>query len=174
MLDILKDSIIVNLTENRFLQPVTNIKLIHWHWFLIHYAAQRKLSFNNVQFWQYLDTKLSFIYFCFTQFLLLLVLFWKTLSWCLPLKVCGGGTFFLKNLFMGGQIYGVTVLHGGTNDQIIPRGRGVLQNAFSSNLDTKSENSYNHFSSKFIWRKSPDHSMKLSKILSLRILVKKF
>ena len=41
MQDKLRDSIIVKLTENRFLQMVQKIELIKWDWSEIHYAAQR-------------------------------------------------------------------------------------------------------------------------------------
>ena len=44
---------------------------------------------------------------------------------------------------------------GGTNGQVMPRGAGVLQNAFSSNLDTKSENSSQPLFFKIYLKKKP-------------------
>ena len=54
------------------------------------------------------------------------------------MRGAGGGGFFSfffskKDFLGGGQNYRGIVLHGGTNYQIVPRGRGVSQNAFSSN-----------------------------------------
>ena len=48
--------------------------------------------------------------------------------------------FFPKNAFhwginFVGKIYGGIALHGGTNDQITPKGDGVSQNVFSSDLN---------------------------------------
>ena len=60
------------------------------------------------------------------------------------------GTFYQKDLFMrgrftkksfhgesfGGNLWGEVVVHGGTYDQMMSRGRGTFINAFSNNLNT--------------------------------------
>ena len=62
-------------------------------------------------------------------------------------KVWGRETFFQKKAFhllrWGG---GGRQIHGGTNDQIMPRGDGGLQNAFSTILNTVSNwtGTHNH------------------------------
>ena len=122
----------VNLTENRFLQQVQKIELMNWDWLGIHYATQRKPPSKNVQLWQYLAKKLSFIFeFELVPFDFSLI--WENLSWCLfPPKVWGGGTFFKKNPFhveinFVGQVHGRIVLHEGTNDQIYQQGRSFTK-----------------------------------------------
>ena len=94
----------------------------------VHYAAYRKLPFKNVQLWQYLAKKLSFICiwvstnsFCFQSY------FGKPFH-CVssplnyeetdfPKKSFSWGTHFVGKLCKG------IALYGGTNDQIIPRGK---------------------------------------------------
>ena len=63
--DKLRNSMIVNLAKNRFLQQHQKTELINWDWFVIlHglYAAETKLLQNNVQLWQYLVMRSSFIF----------------------------------------------------------------------------------------------------------------
>ena len=69
---------------------------------------------------------------------MLSVLFWETLSWCLPpppLPKYGEGRLTTKNAFHGKnsavKIYRKIVLHEGTNDQIIPRGKEFHKMHFS-------------------------------------------
>ena len=99
MYDNLKDSMIVNLTENRFLQQVQKIEFINWDLFGIYYAARRKLLSKNVQLCNILPRNyLSYIF----EFQLVPFVFSLILGD--PFMVKGGGTFFKKMLFMWGQI----------------------------------------------------------------------
>ena len=63
--------------------------------------------------------KFQVVPFAFT----LILLFWETLSWFLLLQKYGEGRRFSKKNLLTWEIYGRIVLHRGTNDQIIPRGR---------------------------------------------------
>ena len=60
MEDNLKNSMIVNLTKNKFFQQVQKIELISWEWFRILHASQGKLapkmySYGNILLWKYLS-----------------------------------------------------------------------------------------------------------------------
>ena len=116
----LRDFMIVNLTEN---------KLINWDWLGIHYVAEKKPPSENVQLWEYLAKKLSFIYIWVSTISFSFQSYFGRLSHgvSFPPKLWEGD-FSPKNAFHGGtnfvgKIYRGIVLFGRTNDQIIPRGK---------------------------------------------------
>ena len=134
---------IVNLTENRFLQQVQKIELINWDWPGIHYAIQRKLVSKNVQLCNILPRNyLSYIFdFELVPFALSLIL-------RDPFMLKGGETFSeKKKCFLCGEKLCGENLKGncstGTNDQT--KRKEVSQNVFSSNLNTVNLNIFpNH------------------------------
>ena len=105
---------IVNLTENRFMQLIQKTKLVNWDWLGIRYGAQRKPSSKNVQLWQYLAMELSFMF----EFQLVSLAFSPFLGdrFMVP-PTQKYGYLSLKKTFHGGKIYGGIVLYDGTNEE---------------------------------------------------------
>ena len=122
MQDNLRDSLIVNLTENRSQQFWNSL-------------CCRKRPSKNAQLWQYLDMKLSFIF----KFPLVLFAFSLILGDPFivspPLKYGKGRLFPQKRFSRGGKFMGVLLYMGGLMIRSCQE-RGVSQNAFSSNLNT--------------------------------------
>ena len=144
---------IVKLTENRFLQLVQKIELINWDWFGIHYAAQRKLPYKNVQ---YLAMNLSFLFeFQLVPFAFSFIL--RDPFMVSPPIRCGEEGLFSKKKIpwgdkFGGEMYGGIVPQGETNARSCQKGVGVLQNAFSSNLKTLNLQIFPNHGGIFTWR----------------------
>ena len=119
---------IVNLTENRFLQQFQKIKPINWGWLEFIMLLKGNSPSKNVQLWWYLARKLSLIFeFQLVPFAFSLILGEPFMVSPPPPKEWGGG-LFSKKCFSGGKnfmgkIYRGIALHGGINDQIIPRGK---------------------------------------------------
>ena len=133
---------VVNLTENRFLQQAQKIE------------PPKKLELP----WNYLSYLSSY------QFHLLLMLqyYFGRLFHGVSLSSIKRGDIFHKNLFLRGFIGGI-ILHGGTDDQIIETEEVFSKNAFPSNLNTVNPKiSHNHCEI-FTWIKGPVYSVELWK-----------
>ena len=79
----------------------------------------------------------------------------------------GGLKYGEEKLFSKKKLFiccvGGRQIHGGTNDQIMPRGDGGLQNAFSTILNTVSNwtGTHNHLWMKWVWIRVQLQSLKL-------------
>ena len=134
---------IINLTENRFLQLVQKIELINWDWFRIHYVAQRKSPSNNVQSWQYIILRLSFIFEFLIVFFCFQFYFGRSFHGFSSLNT-GSEDFSPKKGFsIVRQILGANFLGNCSTFVLMIRscqGIGVSQKAFSSNLNNENLN----------------------------------
>ena len=115
---------IVNLTENRFLQQVPKIELINWDWFGIHHAAQTN-PFLKCRVMAISCQKMIFHIWVWTSSFWCKPYFERPFHCVSPLKF-GEGRLFSKKCFSrwdkfcGSNLWGI-ILHGGTNDRVLPR-----------------------------------------------------
>ena len=121
---------IVNLTENRFLQQVQKIRLLNWDWLEIHYAAQRKPLSKNVHLCNILPR--NYLSYIFESYI-----FQSYFGG--PFRGEGRRDIFQKNTFyvgtnFVGKIYRGIVLQG---LMIRLRGKEFPQSVFSSNVNTQ-------------------------------------